>query len=52
MFFFLNSRFLFIRLQLDRPKLSQMIDSDEFLKQCETEAFPEFNSYFSTEFAR
>ena len=29
-----------------------MIVRDEFLKQCETEAFLKFNSYFSTEFAR
>ena len=50
--FFLNSRFLFIHLQLDRPKLFQMIVSDEFQKQCETEAFLKFNSCFSTEFAR
>ena len=28
-----------------------MIVSDEFLKQCETEAFLKFNSYSSTEFA-
>ena len=33
------------------PKLSQMIVSDEFLKQCETEAFLKFNGCFSTEFA-
>ena len=37
---------------LDRRKLFQMIVSDEFLKQCETEAFLKFNSSFSTEFAR
>ena len=50
--FFLNSRFLFICLKLDTPKLFQMIVSDEFLKQCEIEAFLKFNSCFSTEFAR
>ena len=35
----------------DRPKLFQMIVSDEFLKQCETESFLKFNSCLSTEFA-
>ena len=50
--FFLNSKFLFICLLLDRPKLFQLTVSDEFLKQCETEAFLKFNSCFSTEFAR
>ena len=34
------------------PKLFQMTVSDEFLKQCETEAFLKLNSCFSTEFAR
>ena len=34
------------------PKLFQMIVSDEFLKQCETEAFLKFNSCFSAEFVR
>ena len=29
-----------------------MIVSDEFLKQCDTEAFFKFNSCFSTEFER
>ena len=29
-----------------------MIVSDEFLKQCDTEAFLKFNSCFSTEFER
>ena len=50
--FFPNSRFLFIRLYLDRPRLFQMIVSDEFLKHCDKEAFLKFNSCFSTEFAR
>ena len=49
--FFSNLRFLFVRLYLDRPKLFPMIVSDEFLKQCETEAFLKLNSCFSTEFA-
>ena len=35
---------------LDRPKLFQMIVSDQFLKQRETEAFLKLNSCFSTEF--
>ena len=30
----------------------QMIVSDEFLTQCDTEAFLKFNSCFSTEFER
>ena len=34
-----------------QPKLFQMIVSDEFLEQCETETFLKFNSCFSTEFA-
>ena len=51
MFFFLNSRLLFIRLQSDKSKLFQMIVSDEFLKQFETEAFLKCNGCFSTEFA-
>ena len=29
-----------------------MTVSDEFLKQCETEAFLKFNSRFTTDFAR
>ena len=32
-------------------QLFQMIVSDEFLKQCDTEALLKFNSCFSTEFA-
>ena len=48
-FCFLNLRFLFIRLYLDRPKLFQVSVSDEFLKQCETEAFLKFNSCISTD---
>ena len=52
MFFFLNSRFLFIYLWQDRPKLFQMIVSNEFLKQRDTEAFLKFDSCFSTEFER
>ena len=50
--FFINPSFLFTRLELDRPRLFQMIVSDEFLKQRDTEAFLKFNSGFSTEFAR
>ena len=34
------------------PKSFQMIVSDEFLKQCDTEAFLKFHSCFSNEFAR
>ena len=34
-----------------KPKLFQMIVNDEFLTQCETEAFLKLNSCFSTEFA-
>ena len=50
--FLLNSRFLFIRVYLDRPRLFQMIVSDEFLKQCDTEALLKFDGCFSIEFAR
>ena len=34
----------------DRPKLFQMILSDKFLKQSDTETFLKFNNCFSTEF--
>ena len=34
------------------PNYSKVIVSDEFLKQCDTEAFLKFNSCFSTEFER
>ena len=50
MFFFSKFRISFHTFVLDRPKLFQMIVSDEFLKQFETEAFQTFNRCFSTEF--
>ena len=49
--FFLNSRFLLINL-IRQTKLFQMILSDKFLKQSDTETFLKFNSCFSTEFER
>ena len=42
----------FHRFVIKQYKLLQMIISDEFLKQCEIEAFLKFNSCFSAEFAR
>ena len=52
MFFFSKFKIPFHRFVIRQPKLFQMIVGDEVLKQCETEAFLKFNSYFSTEFAR
>ena len=50
--FFSKFKIPFHRFVIRQPKLFQMIVSDEFLKQCDTEAFLKFNSCFSTEFAR
>ena len=50
--FFSKFKIPFHTSVIRQPKLFQMIVSDEFLKQCETEAFLRFNSCFSTEFAR
>ena len=50
--FFLNSRFLFIRLLLDRLKLLHMIVNDELFETMRDRSIFGFNSCFSTEFAR
>ena len=52
MFFFSEFKIPFHTCVIRQPKLFQTIVSDEFLKQCETEAFLKFYSCFSAEFAR
>ena len=50
--FFSRFKISFYRFVIRQPKLFQMIVSDEFLIQSETEASLKFNSCFCTEFAR
>ena len=52
MFFFSKFKIPFHTLVIRQTKLFQMIVSDEFLKQRDTEAFLKFDSCFSTEFER